>query len=222
MEVIRKFRLLLKRKGAVEKYVKEKLKPIYHEHEGIPRVHNSYIPYYTIGFVPVRVARLFPNELPLYIEPGIYPVYSYLPFFQTVSILVPQKYAKFMDKYKISIPENALYEVEIVLDKLSQINIQSAFNKYDVNVAFVFPISQSSFALPLSQFGLYPFLRFEKIDLYEAIYFVYEVCPDKQAFQAFILKPYMIYPVVQVVNEIWENIENLPSEEEQSESEEEV
>jgi hypothetical protein len=212
MEVIRKFRLLLDKEDAVEKYVKEKLKPVCQEYEAIPKNSSSYYPYHTVGFVPVRVARFFPNELSLYIEPGIYPVYSYLPFFHTVSILVPQKYAKFRDKYAISIPEYALYEVEIVLDDLSQNNIQSSFDKDDVNIAFVFPTSQSSFALPFSSFGSYPFVRFENIYLYEAIYFAYEVCSNKYSY---ILKPYMIYPVVQVVDEIWNAIENLEQTEEE-------
>ncbi|MFZ8832824.1 MAG: hypothetical protein ACO2O5_01245 [Candidatus Caldipriscus sp.] len=216
MEVIRKFELLIRgKRDKVVEYVEKRLSSFYKEYACIPRVQY---PYHAIGFIPVRVARFLPNEVSLYIEPGVYPVYSYLPFFQTVSILVPQKYAKFREKYAISIPENALYEVEIVLDEFSQINIENAFWSYGINIAFVFPISQSSFALPITYFGLYPFLRFENIHFGEPIYFTYEVCSGKKVYM---LKPFMIYAVVQTLDEVWNNIENLEQSEEQSEDEEE-
>jgi len=122
------------------------------------------------------------------------------------------------DKYAISIPENALYEVEIVLDNFSQINIEKTFWSYGINIAFVFPISQSGFALPITYFGLYPFLRFENIYIGKPIYFIYEVCSGKEVYM---LEPFMIYAVVQTLEEVWNNIENLEQSEEQSEDEEE-
>jgi hypothetical protein len=103
-----------------------------------------------------------------------------------------------------------VYEIEIILDPASQLNIENVFNKHDVNIAFVYPISQSSFAPPSLSFGSYPFVRFESIQFDEPIYFAYEVCqkPEKYV-HVYVLKPYMIYPVVETIDKIWNTIETL-------------
>jgi hypothetical protein len=206
MEVIRKFKLFKEKKEVVAKYIKGKLTPHFQEYEFIPKIQY---PYYTIGFVPIRIARFLPNEVSLYVSPGIYPVYSYIPFLRIVSILIPQQCAKFQEKY----------EVEIVLDNLSNVNIQNTIYTYDLTVAMVFPISYSSFLLPHIELGLCPFVRFDNIYFGEPIYFQFDVCSEKE--RVYMLKPFMIYPVIQVLTEVWENIENLEEPEEQSESESE-
>jgi hypothetical protein len=230
MEVIKKFILLTKNRDKVSEYAMERLKPHLQEYDIFP---SPYYPYYTIGFIPVRVARFFVNEVSLYVSPGIYPIYSYIPFLRTVSILVPSAYAKFTDKYQISIPENAFYEVEIVLDKLSYQNASARFDKYSINVALITPISQSSFALPTYRVGLLPYVKFWDIYIREPLYFHYECyeCSNNsrncncEACSVYVLKPFLISPVVQTILEIWSHIENIGSkneEDEEDEDEEEV
>ncbi len=98
----------------VEDYVKKVVFSSIHRY--IP---SSYPPYHFSGFLPVRVGRFHQIEIPRFVLPGIYPIYSYIPSLRLASILVWPQNVSLPTEHQISIPEDWCFEFEIILDNLT-------------------------------------------------------------------------------------------------------
>jgi hypothetical protein len=161
-------------------------------------IQSSYPPYHFSGFLPVRVGRFHSIELPRYVLPGIYPIYSYIPSFQLASILVWPQNINLPSEHQISIPEGWCYELEVILDNLTLDVLNQDFSKYDLNIFAVYPQDGAG--------SDYPPIKFAKIPILLALYFSYEIVKsDPNSTIWYVMKPFVIFPAIRALHTVWEN-----------------
>jgi hypothetical protein len=165
-------------------------------HQYIP---SSYPPYQFSGFLPVRVGRFHAIEIPRYVAPGVYPIYSYIPSLYIASILVFPQNVNLPTEHQISIPENWFYEIEIILDINTFTILERQFRDYRLNIIFVYPIEGSGFD--------YPPIRPSYVSIFNDLYLYFCLnCEENLKYAWYILKPFVIFPALQALRSVfWEN-----------------